>query len=377
MLYIIISLLNIIFPRVLIPIMFMLYLGGRKKLKYNLIFSFALLGYSYKRLDGTGDISKYMSSFYNYFQNTTELFSSLESKIYYTWTIINTMVIKLNLNFEYVTLISMSIFFYFIFSIFDLIDLENKKKIKGKIVIKFFMTISLVTLFSSYKNIISFAIISYCLYQYILNRKINIFYGLLGMGFHASGIVLIVIYLISRIKKINNKIIFLSLITLIFNSYIIEIVHVILSKVSSLYSTKLMYYTLGKWGKYDFGNHSELITYYLMIIILINILYSIFRNKKIKEKEIEEYWNFMRWYLIFIILILPYRTLAIRYIISAFPIFLLLFYKNLSESKNKVTVIFWFFLFDIRFFTNIFNSGYQIGDGFVKEIFNNIYSIFF
>lgn len=372
----IIGFLNILFPRLFLPVIFLFYLYKKKTYKYSLVYSFAFLAFSYRRLDSTGDITNYKNSFNSFYLNhSDQAFKFIEGRLYYIWNLINILVVKLNLKFEYVTLISMVLFFYSIFSIFDLIDFENNNKIRKKIIIKFFLVILIFIIFSSYKNIISFTLISYGIYKNIFHKKRGNIFEIIGLGFHISGIVLILLERVSKKIEIKKKHMILSIFLGLISKKIIKLICIYLGQISPYLSEKITHYTLGEWGQYNITGRSEIATYYLMVTVLLAVLYSIIDIDTITDLRLKKYNNFIKLYICFIFFIISYRTLAIRYIISAFPIFLLLFYENFIFLKKQWLKFFWFLMLDLRILMIPFNTSYQIGEGFIKEFINNIFKI--
>lgn len=373
-----IMILGYIYPFLFIIPIFWLYLNYSKKYCYNLIFSLSLLAALYTRIDGLGDLSRYINSYNNYFKNIEflNMYTSDENKYYFIWSLLNYLGSIFQLNFSIITFFSFLLYFYAIFKIFDLIDISQNRKYKKQIIIKFFLCTPLVILFSSYKNSVSFALIIYGLYKKFLLKRNSTFFIIIGLGFHGSGIVLILLYYLSKmikIKKINYLLIivlsFILKYLLVYNSsFLLEL------PLPKIYIEKFIFYTLGEWGAYKFNSLNEIYLYFYMIELLLLVLLSM--KKSCHFKNLNNYSNYMRLYIIFLLIIVPYRTLAIRFIIASLPLYLLLFYQNLLLTKNKIFKVFFIFIIDIRILGFIYSDGYQIGRGFFKELFRNILTFF-
>lgn len=373
----ILSGLTLIYPFHMSIVIFLLYLKNNKKYKINMIISLCILAFIYERLDNSGDVSRYIISYNNYFskQDFSTLFKSIENIIYYTWAVLNFLIKQLNLEFNYVTLISFIFYFYSIFSTIDLIDIKNNMNIKRKIILKFFLCTPLVILFSSYKNSIAFSLIIYGIYKKILKKKNANFFIILGCGYHISGIILLILYYIS--KKIKIKLTKSMVIILFLNSFIVKfLLKEFISRISSniLYIKKINTYIISSTYQYQMKNISEVLLYISMLQIFIFLIVSIMNinRKKIREERLNKYNNLLNIYMIFLIAILPYRTLAVRFITIALPLYFLLFYEVLLFfQKKKILRVLFFVLIDGRILGLFYIKSYIFNLEIIKKIIKN------
>lgn len=352
---------NILFPQLLFPIVsYSYYFSRDKKYKLSMIYSLSIMAASYTRLDNTGDVTRYKQSFVYYFNRIStykELFSTIEGKFYYFWGILNFYINKINLDFKYVTFISFILYYYSMFSIIELCSNKEKKNRK-KLVVKFFMITCFITLFASYKNAVCYTLVTYGIYKLLYRKRIGIILIVLGLGFHASGIIIVLIYYLSRYIKIKNTTtyILVLIMTVLLKMNIYKAIKII-SHLSLFYSKKLEYYMLGEWSNYNFSI-SEILNYYPMIIYLI-ILFLGRNALKYDTRTNRRYSNFYSLYLMMIIIFLPYRTIAMRLIIFGFPIYIYYFNLYLKKYSRKIIqMMIWYLLFDLRNLTIFLNKSY-------------------
>lgn len=376
------TIINILFP--VIGLIFFFYLFVfyfektfyRKIFVYNIFYSISYLAYLYIDIKGRGDVTRYIlyNEKYSQFTSLLEMFKNTKFLLTYLWSFMNYIINKLDINFQIISFISIFIILY---CTYKNIELSGKNiKINKVLLIKFFMLFSLSILFSTYRNLLSFSLTATGIFWDMKKNKKGIFIIFLGMGIHLSSFPIILIYLLSKKIKFKIKYLYIScLLILLTRLKVIE--QVLYIKSSNAIIKKFNYYIWSKWSEYRINSEGDYITYYLLFIMILLLVFSFIKIYKSEIKNnifYKKYNNFIFLYLTIFMFFLPYRTFAIRLFITGFPFFIPLFYQMLLFYKKYsiYKVIFYYFLIDLRWFFIFFLTYFKIGQGFPINILSNI-----
>lgn len=374
---------NIIFPIIGLFIFILLYIfsskNNHKIISYNCFYSFAYLSYIYNNIMGKGDISRYIlhNKNYLYFNSVIEIFQNSKLSYTYIWSLVNYLVCKFNFKFQIISFFSVLIIFHCIFKIIEIFKIEFK--MKKILLIKFFMLFSLPLIFSSYRNLLAFSLIAVGILYDIKEKRKSFVYFFLGIGIHMASIPVTIIYFFSKFFKYNIKIFYIVICFFIITNFkkIKYSIYLILSNFENPLIKKVRNYLFGKWSEYKIFFLGDILTYYLLFIVLLLIFVTFFKIYKLKRTTIEfkKYNNFILYYITFFILFIPYRTIAIRFFVTGFPFFILYFYEILKINKNNFIykVIFYALLIDIRWISLFFSNDFIFGKGFPYLIFENLF----
>jgi hypothetical protein len=357
----------------------------------NIVFSLAFLAFLYVRVNETGDIYKYGLSLVNYANSL--LYGSRESvtvgtyESYYPfWYFMLYVTSKLGFNIQFINMIA--IFTIYASWLYIVYDLDKKYKVKNldKILfIKILTIISIIAIFSSYKTLWAFSLISLGLYLLMNKNLIGYIFLLLGMMLHPITWIVVIVYLISKFIKFKIHYLYISLLGgLLFKNFL-QIFNSLLD--IPFIGSKINTYIYGKWSMYRFYDNSEYAKFFLLVVIivfLISIILILYKNKDSiqKDKYFIRYNNFIMWYFSLSLWFVSFRTIGLRLIEDAIILFFPLFYqffmykKNMMRSIDLIIVFLWVLMIDIRIF-NIFNSAFVVGDGFPFNILSSPIIYFF
>lgn len=374
---------NLMFPvigLIIFILLFFMLVKNYKLIVFNIIYSISFLSGVFRSLDGKGDVNRYILYNNNYknFDSILEVLN--EPTLFYTfsWSIVNYLVNKYEISFYLVNFLSIMVIGICLYKILEIFKIE--KKYKRLLFLKFFMIFSFPVLFSSYRNLLSFSIIAVGIFLDMKENKKGIIFIILGLGFHLAGLPIVIIYFFSRRFQFKQIYLYSSffIMIILFNSLFKNFVYKILSDFNNPVIKKISYYLFGEWAKYKIFFQGDIITYYLLIVILffLFISYKKILNIKVSNILLRRYNNFILIYIAIFLIFLPYRTIAIRFYITGFPFFIPLFYQMLKYYSNnylyKYTFI--FLLFDVRWLVLFFLDDIIFGKGFPNVIFQNLIS---
>lgn len=337
-------------------------------------FGFASLAFNYHRLDGTGDIVKYeivfnyISSSYNYL----DIYSDIYNWFYSGWNTILYFVGKNDLPFE--TINSIFIFTYYLFIISIVI---KSSKTKSEFIYLFTLTIFLFSipfLFTTYRNQVSFAILSYALC--FSQRWSKIFLSLLSISIHPASVIILMIYVSSKFFVFKKRMVLLFLAIGLLIKPVIQGLSFILVNIPFV-GGKINTYLLGGWADFDLSKSSDILLIINCVFLIASILYSLFIIR-IKSMN-SQYVNFIFSFICISLLFVSFQTLAQRYILFAYPLYIPLFaaaFNSANINQKIILIMLSFFIIDFRLFTAFSSTSYIIGDGFPSNIINNVFSIY-
>lgn len=359
----ILTFINILFPSLgLIFFILILLNGYRKSAVINIIYSLACLAVNYVDIGRTGDITRYIINF----EKGIKL-NILSSN--YSWNFINFIFYKFKFNFHIISFLAILLICYCNFKIIEL-NVENNR-IKKNIFIKFLLLNSFPILFSTYRNNVAISLVIYGTYLLENKKKRGAIWIIFGIGFHISSIVILLIYLLSKVIKLERKSLILGLVLsqIIFKLSITKKILEYLSTYSIVFR-KAVYYIYGEWGKYEIKSQGDYLTYY-MLGILVLLLFSI--DRKSFNKLSKEYKNYLYLYLFFICIFSFSKTITIRYLILGYGMLVPLLSVFLNEKKKIITRMLWYLYIDPRWFALFYLKYFRIGNGFPYNLIDTVY----
>ncbi len=363
---------------------FLLKLSSRQKIViiFNMAFSFAFLGFLYVRVNETGDVYRYALSLYNYtlslLNGRENIIEDIYEAFYPVWYTILYIASKLNLSIQAINFLAgFTIYFSLLYIIYQLDKKYKQQKIDKLLIMKIFLFISFVAVFSSYKTLWAFSLLFLGLYFLMNNQKKGYIFVLLGIGIHPVAWIPFSIYMVSKVVKFNIIYLYISIIFgFVFKNFI-GIFNNFLN--IPFIGNKINTYIFGQWSQYRFHENSEYIRFFLLVLLILFIMnvivfkYINFKNNC--DNFIRKYNNFILWYFAVAMLFISFRTIELRLMLDGFIFFIPLFYQVFMYRKiykknilSLFLLIIWFILIDIRLF-NIYNNAYQIGDGLPYNIF--------
>jgi len=387
---ILISLSNLFFPIIGLFINIIYYFTNnlssqqKKIIYFNMAFSFAFIGFLYIRVNESGDLYKYSLSLYYYSKSLlngrVHIINSLYESFYPVWYFVIYITSKLNLSIQFINFLAgFTIYSSLLFVIYKLdykYSIINNDK---NIILKVFLMISFVGLFSSYKTLWAFSLINIGLYFLMIEKKRAYIFILLGAGIHPISYIPVLIYFISRIFKFKIIYLYLSLFFgLIFKQFITLFSSLL---IIPFIGSKINTYIYGKWSLYRFQDNSEYVKFILLVIFIVFvftiIVFKFIDFENIKDRYFQHYNNFILWYFSITLWFITFRTIELRLMIDGFIFFIPLFYQIFMYRriyKKRLLSVFllllWLLLIDIRTF-NIFNNAYQVGSGLPFNIFSS------
>jgi len=387
--YLILSLflLTLIFPAIgligtlIVYFTYRLSYQEKKILIFNVAFSYAMLSFSFVRINNSGDIVSYALSYYSLgekLKDYGEVILSPYDRLYYLWYKLMIIFNHMNLDFRYFNALVIFIIVYAILRIILQIDHHNKR-----LLAIFLLFNSMPMLFTQYHNLLSYVIFFYGLYfiYYSQQRVIGYIFLFLSTLVHPAAYIPLLIYIISIfIKKINRKLIVFSFIISFVIYFGINNIPFETIIPNPVLAHKVKFYFTGDWTRYRLNDFGEWIYIYkMMILFIISLVGILFINKyQVNYDFFEKYNKFIFVYLLFAIIVLPYRSVAMRVISSGFIFFIPLLYQIIIAKRKSIgIVILLFLLFDPRTFLSIgyYNDVFKIGSGFPKNIFMSTYQI--
>jgi len=388
---ILISLSNLLFPVIGFFLTLLYYyitnnisVQQKKILYFNMAFSFAFLGFLYTRINETGDLYRYGLSLYYYgeslFNGRENIISGIYESFYPLWYFLLYLTNKLNLNIQFINFLAgFTIYFCWLYVIYELDKKYMRKHIDKMLVLKMFLIVSFVALFSSYKTLWAFSLLSVGLYFLMNNQKRGYVFIFFGVSIHPVAWIPLIIYMISKVIKFNILYLYISILFgLVFKNFI-----VIFNSFLDLpfLGSKINTYIYGEWSQYRFQDNSEYVKFFLLVLLILFILYIIFfkfidlKNKN--DKYFMTYNNFILWYFSIALWFVSFRTISLRLILDGaiffFPFFYQVFlYRKIYKKRllSLFILLIWIFMIDIRTF-NILNDAYQVGNGLPFNIFSS------
>ncbi|MGI2215213.1 EpsG family protein [Shewanella oncorhynchi] len=385
------SIFNLIFPIFGFFVNSLLYLTlsdiGRKFQKvilFNISLSLSFVGFLYMRLDQSGDVYRYGLSL-DYYKESFNYgrvlpWESLYEMFYPTWYALFFVVSKLDLSMQVINAIAGFTIYCAYFKLILKSDEYTLDLSANKFVfIKCFLLISFVSVFSGYKTLWCFALISIGIIKLESRNRIGWLFFLIGMGLHPVSWFPISAYLIS--KWIKFRIVYL---------YICFLVGLTISQAPFLFDfllnvpfvgDKVHTYINGDWANYRFQDNGEYIKFYILIVFLVFCFFCIsfkyHQTRKAAYTFFSSYNNFVFIYLSLAVLFIGFRTVSTRLILDGSIFFIPYFIQVLAARRiyRKTLISFfllllWLILFDIRSF-NFSNSSFIIGSGFPYNLFSS------
>ena len=272
--YLILSLflLTLIFPTIgligtlIVYFSYNLSYQEKKILIFNIAFSYAMLAFSFVRINNSGDIVSYALSYYSIgekLKNYGEVILSPYDRLYYLWNKSMIFFNQMNLDFRYFNAFVIFIIVYATLRIILQIDHHNKR-----LIAIFLLFNSMPMLFTQYHNLLSYVVFFYGLYFiYLQQRVIGYSFLFLSTLIHPAAYIPLVIYVISIfIKKVNRKLILYSFIFSFTTSFIVYfgINNIPFETIipNPVLAHKVKFYFTGEWTKYKLNDFGEWIYIY-------------------------------------------------------------------------------------------------------------------
>lgn len=383
--------LGVIYPRLglFFSLILLLVLDKMSKKTYlmlNVVFSLgmAFLAYSFVKLDGEGDVSRYEVSFYNLASSLDYVNYEILSYnwYYYSWTLLELFVIKFLGGFKWVNFISIYVIYFSLLNVVRMCELYFKSSsLRKAFIIKLLLVFSTVVLFSSYKNMLAFSLVIYGI-SILIFRKTNPIYAyimfFIAIGFHFSAIVPVFLFLVSPKSNFFNINLNLTLLVGLFSKRILSYFALFFLMIP-FFGEKVSYYLFGEWSMYRFHSRGENLMIIQLCVYVLFLLYSVNKMRGFRFIKSRTYDSFFYLYVVFSFLFISYRTIAIRYLwygmVLLIPQFSL-WYSIQRKNRNSLLwfVLFWSF-FDLRFVSQIFNTSFRISGGFPSLLFDNIFNL--
>ncbi len=356
----------------------------KKIIFFNISFSFAFIGFLYFRTNESGDVYRYGLSLYYYGQSMLNgrehIIDGVYESFYPIWYFILYITNKLDFNLQFINLIAG----FTIYSAFLYVILELDKKYKSKntdkmLFVKVFLFISFVAIFSSYRTLWGFSLISIGLFLLMNDKRSGYLFLIIGAGFHPIAVFPIMIYIISKYFRFKIIYLYISLFIGLILKYFISIFNQFLN--IPFIGDKINTYIYGYWAQYRFYNNSEYLKFLILVLFIIFIFYVVtFRFIDIKkpiDKYFKKYNDFIFWYFSISLWFLSFRTIETRLLLDGIIFFFPLFYQvflNRKIYKKRLLsfslLLIWFMIIDVRTF-NFSNVSYLIGSGFPINLFDS------
>jgi len=387
---ILLTIFNILFPvlGLFLNSVYYLFLQLTNKQKriifFNISFSMGFVGYLYFRTNDTGDVYRYGLSLYYYSESLLNgrenIISGVYELFYPTWYFVLYIANKLNLSIQVINFIAG----FTIYSSFLYLILELQKEYKSlnadkMLFIKVFLFISFIVIFSGYKTLWAFSLVSIGLFFLMKNKKIGYIFMIIGGGLHPVAWVPVIIYVISKYFKFRIVYLYISLIMGILLKKFVFIFDQFLN--IPFIGNKINTYIYGDWGQYRFHDNSEYINFFELVLLIIFIFCIIvFKFVNIKEnvdRYFIKYNNFILWYFSISLWFVSFRTIELRLLLHGIIFFCPLFYQLFLNRKiykkrllSIILLLIWLMIIDFRIF-NFWNDSYQIGLGFPLNLFSS------
>lgn len=385
MIILIIFIIILIFPLVgfSISILYTLIIGPKNKIQlfvlaFLICLGGALLGFLYNpEFQDTGDITRYYQEFYklkNY--GGFDIYSSKYIFYFFYYYILN-YFLRYN-DPRIITAISVFlIYFNFIIAFYIIIKNDYRIKSFRILFLLLFIFSPFLSIMSSYRNLLalSFFFMGIVLLSFNENKnKIGSIYLICSCFFHPSLILLILIYVFTKITeyriKLKNAI------------YIYILMYISIIFISKLpQTTNLVWFLQAKIRSYIFNkstiNIREIIFSIRYIILYFFNFWLLLQmeNKKFNYIYIRFLWNYYILILFFII----NKSIFMRYLFISlpifFPIYLYIYKKSPVNIKYRKIIFFIITILLIHIGYFRFWSIEKIGDGFLLSIFFTIKDI--
>ncbi|EJG0952439.1 EpsG family protein [Vibrio parahaemolyticus O1:K58] len=359
-------------------------LQSRVIIYFNVCLAMAMVAFLYYRVGDSGDVVRYALSleYYKSSLNNGRLFpvENLYEMMYPFWYSIFYFLSKFDFSVQALNFFSAFTIYGAYFFIIHQFDKElNHPNASKSIFIKVFFLISFVAIFSGYKTLWAFSLVSVGIVLFFRSKFFGVLFFALGAGIHPVAYVPILAFFISRIFDFKLKYLLVSL-----------LVGILLKQVAFIFSYltfipflsgKIQTYIYGDWSVYRFHDSGEYIRFLIMLLICLFIfLLSFFYKGKFSFDRTELfgfYNNFAFWYFCLAITFIDFRTIAGRLIIDGSIFFIPLFYQAYANGvlyrKKVVSIllsVIWLGMIDVRTF-NYANESFIVGDGFP---YNLLYS---
>jgi hypothetical protein len=291
---------------------------------------------------------------------------------------------KIGLDFRYFqAFIIFVITYIFLYFIVKISYKDNfKKNIDKRLLAIFLLFYPIMMFFTQYHNLLSYIFSFVALYFLFHNRKIlgfSIFF--IAILIHPAAYIPFFVYIVSNISKvkINKKLlIILVFISLIASLFINQIPFETIIP-NKLLAHKIQFYLTSEWTKYKWKDPGEWLYVYKLAILIVLVFFIGLNLEKyeIKDNFFINYNKFILWYIVLAIIVISYRSIAMRVISTGLIFFIPLLYQFLmAQRKNIFLLILTFFLFDPRFFLSLgYSNIYKVGRGLPYSIFDNTYQI--
>lgn len=332
----------------------------------------AAVASGYERLNGTGDISKYIISF-DYMN--PELFFSLDHSVAYyyvypVWYLLNAVVKSLGFSFEVVTFTCIYVAYYCLFKTLSSSFSERKNIL---IIMAFIcLLFSFPIVFSSYRTVTCLSIIGLGLAKVINDNSRGWFLCIIGLGIHPIGLVPIAILILSKFIVPSKKLLLVS----IFLGLVMKpiLIHATAGlQAIPIIGGKISMYISGEWGSYRFHEAGEYLLFLQLLLFSLFLIFMVMSSNKfnINFNFQSPYLKFCFTYLCIVFMFMSFRTIFIRLQLSGIVFFIPLLMYALRQnlySKKLLVILFLFVCIDIRTFMFFNYTSYQIGDGFPANI---------
>ncbi|HDL5183165.1 TPA: EpsG family protein, partial [Mannheimia haemolytica] len=298
------------------------------------------------------------------------------------WVSLLKILSYLEFDFKFINFICVFIIYYSCFSVIMHIYSEYKDINTLKIIIfKVLTMVSIITVVSSYRNILAFSV-TFLGVSFIL--KNNLFKGcglcVIGVGFHPSAIIIIICLGISRFLKFRKVYLYVSSLIGVFPFLLISILSLL--NIPFL-EHKTNEYIYGQWASYKFESNIE---YIVMMAVYSFVFFVFFSVNKLdcnylRSRYSSRIINFMLFYFTVSLFFIQFKTLSDRFMFSAGGILLIslsyfIFYSRVLYRRsllNFILLFIWFLYIDSQLI-HFSQKSYVIGDGFP---YNFIYSPLF
>jgi hypothetical protein len=245
--------------------------------------------------------------------------------------------------------------------------------------VKVFLFISFIAIFSSYKTLWAFSLVTVGLYKLMNKEKLGYIFIFLGAGLHPIAWFPILMYIISKYIKFKMIYLYISIIIGIVLKSFVSVFNQFLS--IPFIGNKINSYIYGDWGQYRFQDNGEYMKFFILVLFIVFILYIItFKFIDIKDKTDKyflKYNNFILWYFAISLWFISFRTIETRLLLDGVIFFFSFFYQLFLNRKiykkrllSFILLILWFIMIDMRTF-NFSNNSYSIGNGFPLNLLDS------
>jgi hypothetical protein len=292
------------------------------------------------RIDNSGDITRYALTLYYYQKSLLDgsrdaIVMGIYEMAYPIWYVILYISSKLNQDIQFVNfLASFTIYGSFLYIIYELNKKYGSTRTEKIIFIKFFLFMSIIGIFTSYKTLWAFSLESVGLFLLMREKKKGLIFILLAVGLHPVAWAPAIAYFVSMFIRFRVVYLYISFVFgLIFKSF----ASIVVSLLNIPFiGNKINSYMLGEWAQYRFHENGEYVKVAIMVLLIIFLfLIRIFKYTDFSstERYFNKYNNFIYIYFSMALLFLSFRTIETRLMIEGMIFFVPLFYQVFLSSS--------------------------------------------